>query len=75
MPSDNYVNTEYVSPDGFDLCVICKAKTPYKSETPIDARRNYVEGCGQCCSRHGLSDQVVTLPQTRPSTFTDILLD
>ncbi|HAT68819.1 MAG: hypothetical protein A2481_04195 [Candidatus Yonathbacteria bacterium RIFOXYC2_FULL_47_9] len=42
-------NPEFVSPDGYDLCVHCGAKTPYKTETHIDARIGYVEGVGQTC--------------------------
>ena len=38
-----------VSEDGYDLCVSCSTKTVYKTETHIDARRNYIEGAGQLC--------------------------
>ncbi len=43
------VNPDLVSPDGYDLCVVCKAKTPYKTDTHIDARIGYIEGAGQTC--------------------------
>lgn len=39
-------NPDFVSPDGFDLCVECLAVTPYKTATPINARLYYVEGMG-----------------------------
>jgi len=31
-------------------CVVCGAKTPYTRETPIDERKDYIEGIGQLCS-------------------------
>ncbi|HEY4521594.1 MAG TPA: hypothetical protein VJH05_00430 [Candidatus Paceibacterota bacterium] len=34
----------------YDKCVICGAETPYTQYTHIDARLNYVEGCGQLCN-------------------------
>jgi hypothetical protein len=40
---------KFVSKDGYDLCVLCKTKTPYKTETRVDMRNNYIEGCGQLC--------------------------
>lgn len=47
---ENRINKEFVSKDGHDLCVVCKIPTPYKTETPIEQRDNYVEGCGQLCT-------------------------
>ena len=41
--------SEYVSEDGYDLCVRCKAKTQYKTETNINLRAWYKEGAGQLC--------------------------
>jgi hypothetical protein len=38
-----------VTEDGYDLCVICGKKSPYKIETHIDMRVGYVEGAGQGC--------------------------
>jgi hypothetical protein len=32
-----------------DCCIICKQKTTYRKNTHINARRFYVEGCGQLC--------------------------
>lgn len=32
-----------------DKCVICGNFTPYLYSTPIDLRKNYVEGGGQLC--------------------------
>ncbi|MEK7538779.1 MAG: hypothetical protein AAB552_02975 [Patescibacteria group bacterium] len=51
LPVSNGINPDFVSPDGYDLCVNvrCKAKTPYKTTFPIEARFWYVEGMGQYC--------------------------
>lgn len=46
---ENKIDKEFVSKDGHDLCIICKVPTKYKTETRIDQRENYVEGCGQLC--------------------------
>lgn len=43
-------NPDFISPDGFDLCVECLTVTPYKTEVPIDTRLYYVEGMGQHCA-------------------------
>lgn len=43
------VVSEYVSSDGFDLCIICGKKSPYYSHAAIDCRVGYVEGAGQGC--------------------------
>lgn len=40
----------FISQDGYDLCVICRQKTPYPSHTHIDFRIGYVEGVGQTCT-------------------------
>lgn len=32
-----------------DKCVVCKRKTPYTKDTPIDERLYYIEGAGQLC--------------------------
>lgn len=47
------VNPDYVSPDGYNLCVGpgCREVTRYKMETPFDARLCYVEGVGQLCPK------------------------
>ena len=47
----DWVNPDFISPDGFDLCVNpqCKKVTPYKTDTPIEKRLYYVEGMGQHC--------------------------
>jgi hypothetical protein len=42
-------NPDLVSTDGYDLCVVCKAKTPYKTDAHIDTRIGYIEGVGQTC--------------------------
>lgn len=48
---EGWGNPDFVSPDGFDLCVTpnCKKVTPYKTDTPIEKRLYYVEGMGQHC--------------------------
>ena len=33
-----------------DKCILCRQPTEYDSETPIENRTNYIEGCGQLCS-------------------------
>ena len=35
--------------DQKDICVICQKPTQYDKKTPINVRRNYVEGAGQTC--------------------------
>lgn len=49
------VNPEFVSPDGYDLCIHCKEKTIYLAENNTPAyvapayRNNHVPTAGQCC--------------------------
>lgn len=43
------INSEYVTEDGFDKCIICGEKTPYYSIADISNRIGYVEGAGQGC--------------------------
>lgn len=43
------INNEYVSDDGYDLCVMCKAKTEYKTTHDANYREGYIEGGGQLC--------------------------
>ncbi len=40
-----------VTPDGFEICVLCfeKAEPPVLFNTPVDQRIGYIEGCGQTC--------------------------
>jgi|SRR3989338_4383154 len=40
---------QFVSEDGYDLCVRCQAKTSYETEIHVDYRIGYVEGIGQHC--------------------------
>lgn len=47
--AENTLEKKLVSKDGYDLCVTCNKKTPYKTETPVDMREHYVEGAGQLC--------------------------
>lgn len=46
----------YVSDDGYDLCVICGKKTPYKTEEHISSRLGYIEGVGQTCPEQNKCD-------------------
>lgn len=46
---DSKVHTEYVTDDGFDLCVVCGKKSPYYTIANIDNRIGYIEGAGQGC--------------------------
>ena len=32
-----------------ELCVLCSQKTEYTPQTPVSARKGYVEGAGQLC--------------------------
>jgi|APGre2960657373_1045057.scaffolds.fasta_scaffold637387_2 hypothetical protein len=32
-----------------ELCISCGVETEIPVNTPIDFRKNYVEGCGQLC--------------------------
>jgi len=48
---DSSVNPEFVSENGYDLCVYCKDKTPYKTEDDIGLRLWYIEGAGQLCEK------------------------
>lgn len=48
------LNPGFISSDGFDLCVICRAKTEYRTNIPIDLREFYVECVGQLCRKCGM---------------------
>lgn len=32
-----------------EICIICRLPTEYDTETPIEMRKNYIEGAGQLC--------------------------
>lgn len=32
-----------------EWCVLCKHATPFRRDDPVEARTDYVEGCGQLC--------------------------
>ena len=36
-----------------ELCVICGAETDVPVTVPVDQRRGYIEGVGQCCADCG----------------------
>lgn len=48
--SDRFIKAgrKFVSPDGYDLCVICGSKTEFRHSTPVDERIGYGEA-GQLC--------------------------
>lgn len=50
-------NPDFVSPDGYDLCVLCGAVTLYKTETPVDERSGYMV-IGQTCP-YGCKPEVI----------------
>lgn len=39
---------KFVSPDGYDLCVICSCKTEFLHSVPVEERIGYSEA-GQLC--------------------------
>lgn len=47
MKIDEY--NPYISKNGKDLCLSCKAETEYSHDTSIEYREYYVEGAGQLC--------------------------
>lgn len=49
IKKEEHKKNEYVSEDGYDLCVICKKKTPFKTTDNVHLRTWYVDGCGQLC--------------------------
>lgn len=38
-----------VTNDGYELCIVCGAKTNVKFTTHVDHRLHYIEGAGQLC--------------------------
>lgn len=47
---------KFVTPDGFEICVLCleKADPPVLFNTDITERAGYIEGCGQTCTNKRL---------------------
>lgn len=43
------ISRTFISEDGYDKCVICGEKTPFKIGQHINERIGYVEGVGQAC--------------------------
>ncbi len=46
------VNPDYVELVGgvyYDLCVLCLINTGVRTDCPVEQRKHYVEGSGQCC--------------------------
>jgi len=41
---------KFVSENGFDLCVLCKFVTEYKTDSNVELREYYVDGVGQLCN-------------------------
>lgn len=51
--------TKFVTPDGFEVCVLCfeKADPPVRYSTHIDERIGYIEGSGQTCTNTKLCEE------------------
>lgn len=51
--------TKFVTPDGFEICVLCyeKADPPVRFETSVNQRMGYVEGSGQTCANTELCQE------------------
>jgi hypothetical protein len=45
----NAQNLDFISPKGYDLCVMCRAETLWTTATPVEDRFDYVSGVGQLC--------------------------
>ncbi len=58
----NFVNPDFVSPEGKDLCVICSAVIEYDTNTNIIARRYYIDGAGQLCVSCGKKGEEAQKP-------------
>jgi len=57
-PDSETEDSEFITVDdsgiSWDLCVICRVRTPYRSSTAVEERNCYLEGSGQCCYEHYL---------------------
>lgn len=49
LPRDT--NPEFIERVYYDLCVVCKGNTGVRTDTPVEQRAHYVEGCGQLCKK------------------------
>ncbi len=51
--------TKFVTPDGFEICVLCLEKTepPVAFHTPVDQRIGYIDMCGQTCANTKLCQE------------------
>jgi hypothetical protein len=41
---------DFISEDGFDMCLLCGITTEYKIDVPANLKDCYVGGMGQLCS-------------------------
>ncbi len=55
---ESYKSLDYVSDDGFDLCIICGQKSPYYSHANVELRVGYVDGVGQGCYHPSKCDKL-----------------
>lgn len=57
--------TKNVTEDGYEICIVCGAKTHVKFSTHIDYRTGYIEGAGQLCRScydRGTERKHITVP-------------
>ena len=47
--SELRAKAEFVTPEGKEICVVCRKPTNVDFATPIDQRQHYVEESGQLC--------------------------
>lgn len=52
-------DTKLVTPDGFEICVLCleKADPPVLYSTDVSQRAGYIEGGGQTCTNMVLCNE------------------
>ena len=62
--------SEEVSTDEIEKCVVCEVETPYKTSTHIDGRECYIQGAGQLCGECHF-ELYVEKPKRIPDYFCD----
>tara|TARA_Y100000296_G_scaffold85323_1_gene120904 strand:+ start:2747 stop:2986 length:240 start_codon:yes stop_codon:yes gene_type:complete len=62
--------SEEVSTDEIEKCVVCEVETPYKTSTHIDGRAYYIQGAGQLCGECHF-ELYVEKPKRIPDYFCD----
>tara|TARA_B100001057_G_scaffold500097_1_gene613470 strand:+ start:8278 stop:8475 length:198 start_codon:yes stop_codon:yes gene_type:complete len=40
---------DFVTNDGFEICISCDKPTKVKRDAPVKSRKYYIEGAGQMC--------------------------